>query len=142
MELPIIEQLNLHGNPSEVEDWVERFELWCSIRRQNKQEHQSALFLTAGGREMYSLLKNLAYPEKPADLPFETLKMLLLNHVLPADFQATERAKFNSMVRGQNMPCREFVLQLKKQAARCNYGDRLEEQLCDRLIAGINNISL
>ncbi|VDP90747.1 unnamed protein product [Echinostoma caproni] len=40
------------------------------------------------------------------------------------------------------MSCVEFILQLNKQASKCNYGDRLEEELCDRLIAGINNISL
>ena len=141
MELPTIEQLSLHASPSEIEEWVERFELWYSVRRGGSQ-NQAAVFLTAGGRDMYSLLKNLAFPDAPAKLPFEELKELLLNHVLPADFQATERAKFNSLVRPDNMPCREFILQLNKQAARCNYGDRLEEQLCDRLVAGINNITL
>ena len=141
MELPAIEQLNLHASPSEIEEWVERFELWCSVRRGGAQ-NQAALFLTAGGRDMYSLLKNLAFPEAPAKLPFETLKELLLNHVVPADFQATERAKFNTLVRAENMPCRDFILQLNKQAAKCNYGDRLDEQLCDRLVAGINNITL
>ncbi|VDP95000.1 unnamed protein product [Echinostoma caproni] len=46
------------------------------------------------------------------------------------------------MIRAAYMPCREFILQLNKQASKCNYGDRLEEQLCDRLIAGIKYISL
>ncbi|VDP87646.1 unnamed protein product [Echinostoma caproni] len=69
-------------------------------------QNRSILFLTLGGRELYSLVKNLAFPNVPAELP-----------------------------------CREFILQLNKQASKCNYGDRLEEQLWDRLIAGINNIS-
>ena len=141
MDLPAIEQLNLHASPSEIEEWVERFELWCSVRK-GGSENQAALFLTAGGRDLYSLLKNLAFPEAPANLPFEKLKQLLLDHVIPVDFQATERAKFNTLVRSENMPCRDFILQLNKQAAKCNYGDRLDEQLCDRLVAGINNITL
>ncbi|MBM6549412.1 hypothetical protein, partial [Streptococcus dysgalactiae] len=141
MELPVIERLNLHASPVEIEEWVERFELWCSVRKGGLQ-NQAALFLTAGGRELYSLLKNLAFPEAPAKLPFEKLKQLLLDHVVPTDFQATERAKFNNLVRAENMPCREYILQLNRQAARCNYGDRLDEPLCDRLVAGINNIAL
>ncbi|VDP95382.1 unnamed protein product [Echinostoma caproni] len=68
MELPSIEQLNLQASPSEIEEWVERFELWCSIRKGGVQ-NQSALFLTAGGRGLYSLLKNLAFLEVPAKLP-------------------------------------------------------------------------
>ena len=95
MDLPAIEQLNLHASPSEIEEWVERFELWCSVRKGSAQ-NQAALFLTAGGRDLYSLLKNLAFPDAPASLPFEKLKQLLLEHVLPTDFQATERAKFNT----------------------------------------------
>ncbi|VDP81214.1 unnamed protein product [Echinostoma caproni] len=105
-------------------------------------QSQSVLFLTLGGRELCSLVKNLAFLNVPAELPFEKLKSLLLDHILPVSFQATERCRFNSMIRAANMPCREFILQLNKQASKCNYGDRLEEQLCDRLIAGINNISL
>ncbi|VDP82366.1 unnamed protein product [Echinostoma caproni] len=46
------------------------------------------------------------------------------------------------MIKAASMPYRGFILQLNKRASECNYGDRLEEQLCDRLIGGINNISL
>ena len=93
MELPIIEQLNLRASPAEVEEWVERFELWSSIRKEVKKENQSTYFLTAGGRELYSLLKNLAYPKPPAPLPFPELKELLLQHILPVNFQATKRER-------------------------------------------------
>ncbi|VDP93521.1 unnamed protein product [Echinostoma caproni] len=77
MELPSIEQLNLQASPSEIEEWVERFDLWCSIRKGGVQ-NQSALFLATGGRYLYPLLKNLAFPEVSAKLPNETLKSLLL----------------------------------------------------------------
>ncbi|VDP94146.1 unnamed protein product [Echinostoma caproni] len=141
MELPSIEQLNLQASPSEIDEWVERFELWCNIRKCVLQ-NQSALFLTAGGRDLYSLLKNLAFPEAPVKLPYESLKSLLLNHLPPIEFQALKRAKFNSMIRADHMSCRDFILQLNRQASHCNYGDRLEEQMCDRLVAGINNLTL
>ncbi|VDP84636.1 unnamed protein product [Echinostoma caproni] len=145
MELPTIEQLNLQANPSEIEEWVERFELWCSIRKGGSQ-NQSALFPTAGGYDLYSLLKNLAFPEAPAKLPYESLKSTM--HLLPVDIsppsemEAHERAKFNSMIRADHVSCRDFILKLNKQASRCNYGDRLEELLCDRLVAVINNLTL
>ncbi|VDP72247.1 unnamed protein product [Echinostoma caproni] len=46
------------------------------------------------------------------------------------------------MIRADHGSCREFILQLNKQASRCNYGDRLEELMCDHLVAGINNLTL
>ncbi|VDP92278.1 unnamed protein product, partial [Echinostoma caproni] len=104
MDIPVIEPLNLHRSPSEIDEWVEHFELWYSIRKGGMQK-QSVLFLTLGGRELYFLVKNLAFPNVPAELPFEKLKSLLLDYILPMDFQATERAKFKSMIRAANMPC-------------------------------------
>ncbi|VDP76549.1 unnamed protein product [Echinostoma caproni] len=73
MELPIIEQLNLQTSPSEVEEWVERFELRCSIRKYDTQ-NQSARFLTAGGRDLYTVMKNLPFPYTLAELLYESLK--------------------------------------------------------------------
>ncbi|VDP90454.1 unnamed protein product [Echinostoma caproni] len=84
MELRTIESLNLHSRPSGIEAWVERFELWCSLWKNGKQK-QSILFLTVDGKEMCSLLKNLAFLDNPAKLPFPMLKPLLLAHVIPVD---------------------------------------------------------
>ncbi|VDP70986.1 unnamed protein product [Schistosoma curassoni] len=42
------------------------------------------------------------------------------------------------MVRQNVQKVREFILELQKQAAKCNFGDQLHVQLRDRLIAGIN----
>ena len=86
MELPAIEPVNLHAGPSEIEEWVERFQLRCNIRKDVKETNQSTYFLTAGGRDLYFLLKNLAFPLAPASLPFIELKKLLLKHVLPVNF--------------------------------------------------------
>ncbi|VDP92805.1 unnamed protein product [Echinostoma caproni] len=84
----------------------------------------------------------MAFPEVPAKLPYESLKSLLLNHVLPTKFQAHERAKFISMIRADYMSCRDFILQVNRRASSCNYGDLLEEQMCDRLVAGMQNLTL
>ncbi|VDP94379.1 unnamed protein product [Echinostoma caproni] len=141
MELPTIEQMSLQASPSEIEEWVERFELWCSIRRDGTQ-NQSTLFLIVFGRDPYYLLRNLAFPDAPATLQYESLKSLLPNHLLPTEFQAHERVKFNSMICADHASCREFIQQLNKRELRCNYYDRLEVQMCDRLAAGINNLTL
>ncbi|VDP80752.1 unnamed protein product [Echinostoma caproni] len=46
------------------------------------------------------------------------------------------------MIRADHVSYRDFILQLNKQASRCNYGDHLEEQMCGRLVASINNLTL
>ncbi|VDP91006.1 unnamed protein product [Echinostoma caproni] len=47
---------------------------------------------------------------------------------------AHEQAKFNCF--------QDFILQLNNQVACCDYGDRLEEYRCDRLMAGINDLKV
>ncbi|VDP90376.1 unnamed protein product [Echinostoma caproni] len=46
------------------------------------------------------------------------------------------------MIGTDHVFCRDFILQLNEQASRCNYGDHLEEQMCGRLVAGINDLTL
>ena len=126
MEIPVIEQLNLHGTPSEIDNWMERFELWCSIQKEGK-EKQTALFLILGGPRLYSLMKNLAFPRMPAQLQFEKLKSLLLGYLVPVDFQVTERVQFNSPVPEPSIPCHDFSLTLQKKTLNYDYGDKVEE---------------
>ncbi|VDP39509.1 unnamed protein product [Schistosoma curassoni] len=101
-----------------------------------------AHFLTFIGKEAYSLLKTLAYSEKSISLPYATLKELLFNHVKCLSFERRERRKFHKMIRENDQNVQEFILELQKQAAKCNFGDRLHVQLRDRLTAGINIPSL
>ena len=137
MEYNHLESLNTNLSSREIEDYLERFEIWCTTRNL-KEDKKSANFLTSIGKDAYSLVKNLAFPEPPILLPYETLKNLLLKHVQPINFEAAERAKFHTLFRQDRQDIRQFILQLQTQAARCNFGDQLLTQLRDRLIAGIN----
>ncbi|CAH8495568.1 unnamed protein product [Schistosoma mattheei] len=139
---PAMEKLDIHSTPEAFEDYFERFKIWSMTKKDVKGGKIVAHFLTFIGREAYSLLKTLAYPEKPISLPYATLKELLLSHVKCTSFECRERAKFHKMVRQNDQKVREFILELQKQAAKCNFGDQLHVQLRDRLIAGINIPSL
>ncbi|VDP69918.1 unnamed protein product [Schistosoma mattheei] len=46
------------------------------------------------------------------------------------------------MIRENDQKVRELILELQKQAAKCNFGDQLHVQLRDRLIVGINTSGL
>ncbi|VDP92235.1 unnamed protein product [Echinostoma caproni] len=133
-----LENLNRHTSAREVEDYLARFEIWCITREGLEGECKTANFLTVIGKDAYLPLKNLAFPDTPTSLSYESLKTLLLKHLQPASFEAAERAKFHSFTRGGGQTIREFILQLQTQASRCNFRDQLQIQLYDRLVAGIN----
>ncbi|CAH8639600.1 unnamed protein product [Dicrocoelium dendriticum] len=137
-----IEFLNVNASPRELQEYMERFELWWLTKDDLREDLKSAHFLTVIGREAYTLLKNLAYPQLPSKLSNDKLRDLLLSHLLPENFVVAERVKFNLLIRQPNQSIRDFILQLQSQASSCAFGDKLDECLRDRLIAGINNPDL
>lgn len=142
MDLCRLESLNIALAARECEDYFERFEIWWLTRKDLKEDKKTVNFLAIIGKEAYSLIKNLAFPEPPVSLSFEAIKELLLRHLQPINFEAAERARFHSLQRREQQDIRPFILELQTQAARCNFGDQLQVQLRDRLIAGINNPNL
>ena len=114
--------LDLH-NLAQVENWLDRFELFAETKEKITEENMVAHFLTAAGKDTYALVKTLVFPQKPTDKSYNELKQALLQHLLPTNFQATERAAFHSLVRASNESIRNFILKIQQQAARCNFCD-------------------
>ncbi|KER24566.1 hypothetical protein T265_07798 [Opisthorchis viverrini] len=133
-----LESLSVHSTAREVEDYLERFSIWCLTKSDLGDEKKTACLLHYIGKDAYALVKNSSFPTAPIDCTFDVLKKLILSHFKPINFVAAERAKFNSLIRSESQSIRDFVLQLQTQAAKCDYGQQLESQLSDRLIAGIN----
>ena len=133
-----IEPLDLQ-NPAGIEGWHERFGYYVETNDKIDAKNETAWYLTLVGQEAHELLRALAYPDKLRDKKVDELEALLLNHLRPTHFEATERAKFHNMMRHPEEPLRSFLLRLQKQAAKCDFGAELQTQLRDRIIAGIND---
>ncbi|GAA47569.1 hypothetical protein CLF_100526 [Clonorchis sinensis] len=132
-----MEPLNVDSTAQDVEDYLERFDIWYLTKPDVVDEKLTAYFLHFVGKEAYKLIKNLVYLEPPADISYNALKKIVLQHFKPIKFVATERARFNMLTLSHSQSVRDFVLQLRTQAAKCDYGAQLEDQLLDRFIAGI-----
>ncbi|VDP77052.1 unnamed protein product [Schistosoma curassoni] len=130
-----MEELDIHSTPEALEDYLERFEIWSMTKKDVKGDKIVAHFLTFIGKEAYSLLKTLSYPEKPISLPYATLKELLLSHVKCTSFECRERAKF----RQNDQKAQELILELQKQAAYCNFGDQLHSCNSDSTESSIHD---
>ncbi|GAA47571.1 hypothetical protein CLF_100528 [Clonorchis sinensis] len=132
-----MEPLNVDSSARDIEDSLGRFYTWYLTKSDMDDKKLTAYFLRFVGKEAYKLIKNLVYLEPPADISYNALKKIVLQHFNPIKFVATERARFNMLTLSHSQSVRDFVLQLQTQAAKCDYGAQLEDQLRDRLIAGI-----
>ena len=124
-----------------VEDWFERFDLMVITNEKIMDANKVAFLLTyiALCKNVYILLKELAYLNTPSTLTIGNVKKYILDHVKPKNYETHERAIFNSLVRKLDMPINEFLLKLKHQAMKCNLGNQFTITLQDRLVAGIND---
>lgn len=129
----------LNVQADDVEDWFDRFDLYCCTNDKITDINKTAFLLTMAGGEAYKLIKNLGFPKQPKDLQVSEIRKILSEHLRPMRFETTERAKFHSMIRSEGQDMKDFILSLQAQASLCNFGDQLEIQLRDRIVAGINN---
>ncbi len=89
------------------------------------------------GSQTYSLMRNLLSPDKPGDKSFSELVELLRNYYNPTPSEIVQRFKFNCRNRQPNETIADYVAVLHELAQHCNYGEKLQEMLRDRLVCGI-----
>ncbi|GFR61085.1 polyprotein [Elysia marginata] len=63
----------------------------------------------------------------------------IMQHHNPRPSTIVQRFKFNTRVRAQEESIRAYVAELKRLTEFCEYGDKLEEMLRDRLVCGVND---
>lgn len=125
-----------------AENWLERFNLYCLTNKDINKDNKTAFYLTYAGEEAYTLLKDLAYPKPIDSLTPEQLHALLMAHIRPPQYATVERAKFNRIVRDSGESMRAFLLRIQQQASKCSFDAQLEENMRDRIVAGINDVNV
>ena len=133
----LLEPLDLN-DPNDVKNWFERFDL-LKTTNADISANPVPFLLTYLGKRAYKLLKDLVFPKNPKDLKTAEIQKFLVDHLVPSNYEVHERAIFNSLIRKHNQSVKEFILDLQKQAMKCNFDSQLENQLRDRLVAGIND---
>ena len=102
-------------------------------------EKQRAILLSACGATTYQLIHNLLSPKKPMETSFAEIMQLMSAHYQLKPSTIVQRFTFHSHVRQQGETVATFVVQLKKLSEHCEFGDTLDDMLCDRIVCGIDD---
>ena len=94
------------------------------------------------GAATYKTLRNILSPAKPGDKSYVELVEKLSKHFRPAPSEIVERFKFHSRSRLPGESVATFVAELRSLSEFCNFGDTLDVMIRDRLVCGINDISI
>ena len=102
-----------------------------------KAEKQVPVFLNIIGRENYGLLRNLTAPEKPSQKSLSELVEILKKHFEPKKVTIAGRFQFHHQQQQPGETVTMFLAKLRKMALPCEFGNALDESLCDWLVCGL-----
>lgn len=119
-------------------NYAERMEQFF-VANEVKDEKKVAVLLSVIGPATYGILKNLLQPQLPKNTSFENIVGALKNYYMPKPLVISERFKFNKRNQKEGETVNEYVCELKKLSADCEFGDFLKEALRDRLVCGLKS---
>ncbi|VEN46957.1 unnamed protein product, partial [Callosobruchus maculatus] len=129
------------GVAEEFEVYLERME---HLFRVNCVEDplRVSMFVTLAGSKVYQTLKNLVAPTKPSDLPYDQITGLLRKHYSPPVSEIYERFIFNKCNQKPDQSIADYIVELRKLASSCRFGQFLDDALRDRFVCGIRSEQL
>ncbi len=128
---PKLENLDVNMSADEIGEYIDRFYFWFDTRETSDDEAIKGAFLTAVGKEAFTLLNTLVYPKTLRDASITEIQEALLRHVRPAQFEFVERAKFHTLIRNpnetlgfsrvlSNFPVKAFHAFMPRRPAACS----------------------
>ena len=121
---------------SSVDDWnsyTERLDQYLMANEVVSTEKKHAVLLSSVGASTYKLIRNLTSPHPPGSID------LVRDHFNPKPSVIVQRLKFHTRTRLPGESVAAFMAQLRQLSEFCEFGDKLNEMLRDRLVCGIND---
>ena len=88
-----LEKLDINASARDIEDYLERFEIWCMTKGNVKEDTKPALFLNFIGKDAYALVRNLTFPDSPIAMPYEKIRNALIS-ALRRGWKESEKRRF------------------------------------------------
>ena len=116
-------------------EYEEKLTFFFEANSVTDDSKKRAIFLTVIGNSQFRLLKDLIIPSVFTDFTFEQLCKKLRDHHEPAPPKYLQRAIFEARIRKPNETPQMFIAQLRHLAEHCEFGNQLEERLCENRFA-------
>jgi len=125
----------------DIEEYFERLKLFFQAHGIAAEKKVPCL-LSDMGPKTYATLKNLTAPILPTDCEFKMLKEHLVQHFKPQPVVIAERFQFHKQDQHPDETINDFVIELRKLARSCDFGDFLDQALRDHFVCGLANINV
>jgi len=123
---------------TEVDSFLERVECYFSVSGTEDDKKVPVLLMGLSAAQ-YQTLRDLVSPAVPRTVGYEALKDHLVSHFGTPRNQRLERTKFRSIVRSEGESFGDFQIRIRKGARYCNFAEKLDENLLEQFISGVNH---
>ena len=104
-----------------------------------KDTDMTLTFLALIGAELFNLVTDLVSPKDPEKLPFKDIIDKLEEHYKPRSNIIFSRYVFHERLQNSSENISEYVAALHKLAAKCDFGQFLNDALRDQFVRGVKN---
>ncbi|UYV60338.1 K02A2.6-like [Cordylochernes scorpioides] len=112
------------------------------IAQKKRQVKKRAYLLTLIGGKAYDTLKNLCSPKLPKEYKYEELIEKLVEYFSPRRSIIVERFMFFGRIQKETESVSEYLVEIKRLASTCGFGEFLKESLRDKLVCGLRNAKI
>ncbi|XP_075159734.1 uncharacterized protein K02A2.6 isoform X1 [Haematobia irritans] len=118
--------------------WVRRFETALDIFECESAKKKMFL-LHYMGAGTYDMLCDKLAPVTPEESTYERIVNLLSEHFNPKPNVILENYRFNLCRQKENETCAEYLINLRRLAANCDFGEYLNTALRNQFVFGLKN---
>lgn len=134
--------IEFYETRSKFERWVQRLQGAFQIYGIKDQKSKNSYFLHYIGAQTYDTICDLVSPAKPEDRSYEDNVKSLTLHLDPQPLEIAEYHKFHNRQQKEGESVKEYIAELRKMAATCNFGSFLHTALRNQFVCGIRNPSI
>ena len=135
-----IEAFSFDGD-NDLSEYLSRMEHMFKIN-EVADNLKISFLISFAGKDFHERVNVVIKPKKLESFKYSELVDLIKKEFKPVKNIRAERFKFLSRNMKEGESIEEFAVDLKNLATTCNYGEALDEMLCDKLILSIRQRSI
>ena len=130
-----------YNEGDDIEEYFDHMELFFEVHK-IASEKKVVHLISDIGPKTYTVLKSLTAPTLPAECELRKIKEVLVLHYKPTSLIIAKRFAFHKRDQLLEEKVNNFMIELRKLARLCNFGNFLEQALRDRFVCGLAKASL
>lgn len=122
--------------------YVIRIESYFEGNNITEDAQKRALLVSALGSRSIDVLSGRCAPRKVNQLTYKEAVEILQSFYDPQPNEIAESFRFFTRVQNEDESAQQFIVELRRLADKCNFGDMLDRMLRDKIVCGIRSTEL